>query len=76
MEVKRGRPLGPTSRDLSLSSSARRRERKSSSSNSSAAAETAEEEVSDLASDLDLPFLAFVTTTLLFFTEYSLEEQR
>lgn len=62
VEVNNGRPLGPTSRDLSFSSSARRRRRMSSSSRSSAAAEEEErdEVASPLPSDLDLAFLALV----------------
>lgn len=72
-EVKRGRPFGPTSSEVSFSSAARRRARgissESAASKSSEAAAEAEESSPALASALDFPFLAFLTVDLVVLAE-------
>lgn len=69
-EVKRGRPLGPTSRDLSFSSSARWQARMSSSKLSWSPTTVEAEGVSfALESDLDLDFFALDREALVVFVE-------
>lgn len=66
VEVKRGRPLGPTSREGSLSSAARRRERAWTEAMSASDSTACSSEADFLPSALDLGLLALVKVDLVF----------